>query len=69
MANHVFQVQGMTCGHCAMHIRKELLALPGVTDTVVNVTQGTVTVTHDGQVDVRSVEAAIEEAGYRVVKS
>lgn len=57
-------VTGMTCGHCVASVTEEVLEIAGVTDVVVDLTSGLVTVTSDGPLDRVAVDAAVREAGY-----
>lgn len=34
MSKVVYKVKGMMCGHCVMHVQKDLESLPGVKATV-----------------------------------
>ncbi len=61
-----FQVDGMTCGHCAGHVTGELKAVDGVSDVVVDLVPGgtsTVTVEADRELTDAEITAALEEAG------
>lgn len=69
MTTTQFQVTGMTCGHCEMSVREEVQEVPGVTDVQVSHQNGRLTVTSDQPVDEAAVVAAVEEAGYQVVRS
>ena len=57
------KVTGMTCGHCEKAVDKALAALPGVA-RVVKVSREEERVVVEGDADVGSVIAAIEEEGY-----
>jgi len=62
-----YQVDGMTCGHCAQSVTSELTALDGVSDVQVALVAGgtsTVTVVSEGPLERESVAAAVTEAGY-----
>jgi len=62
-----YQVDGMTCGHCARSVTEELSALDGVSDVQVALVAGgtsTVTVTSDAPLEADDVAAAVTEAGY-----
>ena len=54
----------MTCDHCVRAVTTELVLLEGVRSVDVDLTQGAVTVTSDGPLDVEDVREAIDEAGY-----
>ena len=66
MAVKEIKIQGMTCDHCVMSVRKELEKVPHL--QVKDVAIGTATVVYD-ETDVSSAQiaAAIEEAGYNAV--
>ena len=68
MATQTYTVTGMTCSHCVSAVSGELQQLPGVTDVQVDLGSGSVTVTSDQPVDDDAVAAAVDEAGYEVVK-
>ena len=59
-----FIVEGMTCGHCASSVTREVGGVAGVTDVAVDLEGRTVTVTADGAVAEDAVAAAVAEAGY-----
>ncbi|MFD0265745.1 heavy-metal-associated domain-containing protein [Streptomyces sp. NPDC127106] len=65
MTEQKYQVTGMSCGHCADHVTKEVSAVPGVSRVVVDLAANAVTVT-GAPLDDRLVRAAIAEAGYGV---
>jgi copper chaperone CopZ len=61
-----YDVQGMTCGHCASAVSEEIAALPGVTSVDVDLVAGgvsTVRVTSDAPLTADAVAAALDEAG------
>ncbi len=57
-------ISGMTCASCSARVEKLLRQLPGVTDASVNLATETATVS--GEVDLASVQHAIEKAGFTV---
>ena len=62
-----YQVDGMTCGHCAKSVTEELTALDGVKDVIVDLVAGgtsNVTVVSDEPIAQDDVSAAVTEAGY-----
>ncbi|NJC68481.1 heavy-metal-associated domain-containing protein [Planosporangium thailandense] len=63
-----YTVSGMTCGHCVNAVTSEISQLDGVTDVNVDLSTGAVTVTSDAPLDDAAVAAAVDEAGYEVVK-
>jgi len=62
-----YTVQGMTCGHCVAAVTEEVSGIAGVSDVAVELDSGAVTVTSDSPLDVATVKAAVEEAGYELV--
>jgi copper chaperone len=68
MINTEFNVQGMTCGHCAQAVTTEIKKLAGVNDVQVSVETGVVTVESAGALSVDDVAAAVDEAGYELVR-
>ncbi len=70
-ATTTVQVTGMTCGHCVSAVTEELTALPGVTDVSIDLVAGgtsPVTVTSEQPLDDAAVAAAVDEAGYELVR-
>lgn len=64
MTTTTYTVTGMTCGHCAAAVEKELKAVDGVTSVQVDVDAGKVTVNSAAPLETEIVSAAIDEAGY-----
>ena len=63
-----YQVEGMTCGHCATSVTEALTALDGAEDVRVDLVAGGLsTVTVSGMATPEAVRTAVEEAGYTVV--
>jgi copper chaperone len=58
-------IEGMSCGHCVMAVKKELGKLP---ISVKDVKVGSAEVEYDeSKVSKKDIENAVEEAGYKVV--
>jgi copper chaperone len=62
----VYNVAGMTCGHCVDSVKQEVGQIAGVTRVDADLASGQVTVSSDGPVDDALVRDAVEEAGYEV---
>ena len=62
----VYSVKGMTCGHCVSAVSTEIGKLDGVDTVTVDLATGAVTVTSAAPLEVASVAAAVEEAGYEL---
>ena len=60
-------IEGMTCGHCAMSVTKELSKLDGSTNIKVDPQSGIATLQVADTVQNEAVEAAVAEAGYKLV--
>ena len=63
-----YSIQGMTCAHCARSVSDELGAIDGVDAVAVDVEAGTATVTSSAVIAESEVRAAVEEAGYVLVR-
>jgi copper chaperone CopZ len=63
----VYQVSGMTCGHCENAVSQGISALDGVTAVTAVAKTGEVTVTSTAALDEEAVRAAVDEAGYELV--
>ncbi|MDF2742137.1 MAG: copA [Actinomycetia bacterium] len=61
-----FEVQGMTCGSCAVRVQRVLGRQPGVAGAEVNFATGKARVVPGGTVDVGGLQAAVERIGYRI---
>jgi copper chaperone len=60
-----YTVEGMTCSHCVLSVREEVVEVAGVSAVDVDLASGRMTVT--GQdVDDDAVRQAVAEAGYEV---
>ena len=65
MAEATIKIEGMSCEHCVMRVRKAFDTLGGITDLDVKI--GTARVTYDeSRLKREDFEAAIEAAGYKV---
>lgn len=64
MKTETIHIEGMTCGHCVLAVRRALERIPGI--TINDVTIGSAVVSLDETlVSPRQVEEAIREAGYK----
>jgi copper chaperone len=62
-----YVVSGMHCHHCVSSVTEEVSAVNGVTDVKVDLDSGQLIVISDTEIPFQSIEAAVDEAGYRVV--
>ena len=66
MKTQELKIEGMSCNHCVMAVKKELGKLENV--KVEDVQIGSAKVQYDeSKVDERKLTAAIEEAGYKLI--
>jgi copper chaperone len=66
MKTQEFKIDGMSCGHCVMAVRKELTRLVNVKVTDVQI--GSAKVEFDeNKITSDSIAKAIEDAGYKVI--
>ncbi|MET9499362.1 heavy-metal-associated domain-containing protein [Streptomyces sp. NPDC006552] len=63
----VYEVSGMTCGHCEGAVTEELSALAGVSSVQAVAASGKVTVVSAAPLDEEAVRAAVDEAGYELL--
>ncbi|MFE7773005.1 heavy-metal-associated domain-containing protein [Streptomyces sp. NPDC057445] len=63
----VYEVKGMTCGHCEGAVSSEISEILGVTSVKAVASTGQVTVISDAPLDESAVRAAVDEAGYELV--
>ncbi len=63
----LLKIEGMSCGHCVMHVQSALEDVPGVKSAKVDLLERQALV--DGEVlDDQALRAAVSNAGYRVVQ-
>lgn len=56
------KIEGMTCGHCAMHVKQALAGVAGVTSVEVNLQAGEAMI--EGGANGDSLVKAVEAEGY-----
>jgi copper chaperone len=61
-----YVVTGMTCGHCVTAVTEEVSSHPAVTDVIVDLASGDLTVVSDAEIPYADIERAVDEAGYTV---
>ncbi len=68
MTETVIKIDGMSCQHCVMRVKKALDGIAGITGS--NVTVGSASIKYDEtKVTLEDIASAIEKAGYKVVNS
>jgi copper chaperone CopZ len=61
-----YAVAGMTCEHCVISVREEVVNVAGVTSVAVDLVSGCLEVT-GSDLDDQAIATAVAEAGYEVV--
>jgi copper chaperone len=68
MKKVIFQVEGISCGHCEAAIKKALFALAGVENCTADAKIGEVSINFDETtVNIEKLKNEIIEAGYDVL--
>jgi len=65
MKSHELTIQGMTCGHCVMHVKQALDGVDGL--EVEDVQVGKARVWYEDEKVAKVLTDKVEEAGYKVV--
>ena len=60
-----YTVVGMSCSHCALSVREEVSAIPGVRDVDVDLNTGHLVISGEGFGE-GAVKRAVENAGYQL---
>ena len=67
MAEITLKIEGMSCQHCVMRVKKAVDGLPGVSRADVSV--GSASIAYDeSRVKKEDLESAVEKAGYKVAR-
>ena len=61
-----WKVEGMSCGHCVMTIKKSLKDL--AEDVQVDLAGKKVSFKHSDNADLQKMQSAIEDAGFQVIQ-
>jgi len=61
----ILTVEGMSCGHCVMHVKSALQDVPGVTAVEVDLLKKSATV-EGPALDDAKLNAAVVDAGYSI---
>ena len=65
MAETKMEIEGMSCQHCVMAVKKALGGVPGILES--NIQVGSAAVKYDeSKIKKEEIEAKIENAGYKV---
>ncbi|MDQ2756671.1 MAG: heavy-metal-associated domain-containing protein [Actinomycetota bacterium] len=69
MSTQSWTVNGMTCDHCVRAVTQEVSEIDAVQAVRVDLTSGRLTVDSTLPLDEDTVAAAVDEAGYALVRS
>ena len=58
-------IEGMTCNHCVMNVKKAISGVEGVTNSDVVLTENAAYI--EGNFDIAKIKFAIEDRGYKVL--
>lgn len=61
---YILHIEGMSCQHCVMNVKKGLSSLDGVEELVVNLQTNSARV--KGRIDQKSLEKTIADLGYKL---
>lgn len=65
MTQETIKVEGMSCGHCVMRVKKAIEAVEGVRKAEVDLPNKQAVVEYEeGKANLEKVKAVIREAGY-----
>lgn len=68
MAQDTIKVEGMSCGHCVMRVKKAIEEVEGVRKADVDLQKKQAVVEYEeGKANPEKIKAAIREAGYEPV--
>lgn len=62
----LLKIEGMSCGHCVMHVQSALEDVPGVKSAKVDLLERSAMVEGENLND-QALRAAVADAGYKVV--
>jgi copper chaperone CopZ len=62
-----YSIEGMTCGHCAMHVKDALEKVNGISNAKVNHKSGEAVITLGTALDIEILKSAVGETGYTLV--
>lgn len=62
----ILLVEGMSCGHCEMAVKKAITSIDGISEVIIDLKSGKVTVIGENIND-DNLKEAVDDAGYSVV--
>jgi copper chaperone len=68
ITQETIKVEGMSCGHCEMRVKKAVEAVEGVRKAEVNLQNKQLTVEfEEGKTNLEKIKAAVREVGYEPI--
>jgi copper chaperone len=65
MTNAVIHIEGMSCQHCVMRVKKAIEGLAGISSSDVEIGEAKVSF-DESKLQKKDIEAAIVKAGYKI---
>ncbi|WP_340818393.1 cation transporter [Methanolobus sp. WCC4] len=66
MVETTIKVEGMSCGHCQMHVTKAINGVEGVSSVNVDQEKGEASVSYDPETtDIDTIKKAVNDSGYK----
>lgn len=63
----IIKINGMSCGHCSMAVKKALGQIEGVETVEVNLEEKTATINSTTSLDINILKEIIDDEGYEFV--
>lgn len=63
----IIKINGMSCGHCSMAVKKALGQIEGVEKVEVNLEEKTATISSTTSLDINILKEIIDDEGYEFV--
>ena len=61
-------IMGMTCAHCANHVKEALLNIAGIKSVKVDLRKKTAVIKYNENIPESALREAVDEAGYTLLK-
>ncbi|MDA0524352.1 heavy-metal-associated domain-containing protein [Methanococcoides alaskense] len=66
MVETKIKVEGMSCGHCKMHVTEAISGVAGVSSVDVDLDKGEAKVSYDeNATDIDAIKKAVNDSGYK----
>ncbi|MBP6408400.1 MAG: heavy-metal-associated domain-containing protein [Fusobacteriaceae bacterium] len=63
----IIKINGMSCGHCSMAVKKALGQIEGVETVEVNLEEKTATISSTTSLDINILKEIIDDEGYEFI--